>query len=60
MNQKVVKELNKLADALGLCRGERERLKDNWAKTPNRSLKDLKDRVKKVLEHTGEIDGKES
>lgn len=50
MRQKVVKQLNKLAKALMLTRGERKKLKEDWSKTPNRSFADLKARVNRVLD----------
>ena len=48
MRQKVVKQLNKLAKALMLTRGERKKLKKDYKKTQNRNIDDLKSRVERV------------
>ena len=48
MRQKVAKQLNKLAKALLLSRGERRKLKRDYQKTPNRNLAELKARIEKV------------
>lgn len=48
MRGSVAKQLNKLAKLLDLSRGERTKLKRDWTKTPNRSLKDLKERIARV------------
>lgn len=48
MRQKVAKQLNKLAEALMLTRGERRKLKRDWQQTPDRNLADLKARVARV------------
>lgn len=48
MRQKVAKQLNKLAKALLLTRGERRKLKRDYQQTPNRNLAELKARIEKV------------
>lgn len=48
MRQKVAKQLNKLAKALLLSRGERRKLKRDYKQTPDRNLTELKARIEKV------------
>lgn len=48
MRASVAKQLNKLAKLLDLTPAERRKLKKDWVRTPNRSLKDLKERIARV------------